>query len=149
AAAEAAGRAALAHLHAQIADPSLRAALTPDYAFGCKRVLLSDEFYPAIASGAVELEPSALAAIDDGSLIAAGGARHDADAIVLATGFHATRQPYAALVTGEHGTTLDEHWSGGFTAVASTLVAGFPNLFVLGGPNATLGHNSAVLLLEA
>ncbi|WP_232531714.1 flavin-containing monooxygenase [Microbacterium halophytorum] len=149
AAAGAASRAALAHLHAAVEDPHLRAALTPDYAFGCKRVLLSDEFYAAIGSGAVRLEPSALAAVDDGSLVAASGARHDADIVVLATGFRATRQSYAPLVTGEHGTTLDEHWSGGFTAVASTLVHGFPNLFVLGGPNATLGHNSAVLLLEA
>jgi len=149
AAAAAAGAAAIARLNAAIDDPRLRAALTPDYAFGCKRVVLSDDFYPAIASGAVSLEPSALAAIDDGRLVAASGARHDADVIVLATGFRATRQPYAPLVTGEHGTTLDEHWSGGFTAVASTLVTGFPNLFVLGGPNATLGHNSAVLLLEA
>lgn len=149
AAAEAASRVALANLHAEVADPSLRAALTPDYAFGCKRVLLSDEFYPAIASGAIDLEPSALAAVDDGRLVASSGARYDADVVVLATGFHATRQPYATRVTGEHGATLDEHWSGGFTAVASTLVSGFPNLFVLGGPNATLGHNSAVLLLEA
>ncbi len=149
AAAEAAARSALAHLHAQVADPLLRAALTPDYAFGCKRVLLSDNFYPAIASGAVTLEPSALAAVDRGELVAAGGARHRADALVFATGFQATRQPFAPRVTGEHGTTLDEHWSRGFTAVASTLVHGFPNLFVLGGPNAALGHNSAVLLLEA
>ncbi|MGO1957485.1 flavin-containing monooxygenase [Microbacterium sp.] len=149
AAAEAASRSALAHLHAYVADPHLRAALTPDYAFGCKRVLLSDEFYPAIAAGIVRLEPSALAAVDDGELVAASGSRHSADAVVLATGFRATRQPYASRITGEHGSTLDEHWSGGFTAVASTLVHGFPNLFVLGGPNATLGHNSAVLLLEA
>ncbi|WP_119696433.1 flavin-containing monooxygenase [Microbacterium halotolerans] len=149
AAAEAASRSALAHLHAHVSDPHLRAALTPDYAFGCKRVLLSDEFYPSIADGAVRLEPSALAAVDDGELVAASGERHSADAVVLATGFHATRQPYASRITGEHGSTLDEHWSGGFTAVASTLVHGFPNLFVLGGPNATLGHNSAVLLLEA
>lgn len=149
AAAAAASQAALAHLHAQVPDPGLRAALTPDYAFGCKRVLLSDAFYPAIASGAVELEPSALAAVDDGELVAAGGARHTADVLVLATGFEATRQPYARLVTGEHGTTLDEHWSGGFTSVGSTLVHGFPNLFILNGPNAALGHNSAVLLMEA
>ncbi|RCS57319.1 flavin-containing monooxygenase [Microbacterium sp. JB110] len=149
AAAEAASRSALAHLHAHVADPHLRAALTPDYAFGCKRVLLSDEFYPAIAAGIVGLEPSALAAVDDGELVAASGSRHSADAVVLATGFRATRQPYASRITGEHGSTLDEHWSGGFTAVASTLVHGFPNLSVLGGPNATLGHNSAVLLIEA
>ncbi|MGV9769409.1 flavin-containing monooxygenase [Microbacterium sp. NPDC003461] len=140
---------ALAHLEAQVPDPALRRALTPEYAFGCRRVLLSDDFYPAIASGAVTLVPSALAAADGSALIAADGTRHEADALVLATGFQAARQPYAHLVTGAHGRTLDEHWSGGYTAVGSTLVHGFPNLFVLGGPNAALGHNSAVLVLEA
>ncbi|WP_261166909.1 NAD(P)/FAD-dependent oxidoreductase [Microbacterium sp. Marseille-Q6965] len=140
---------ALAHLEAQVPDPALRRALTPEYAFGCRRVLLSDDFYPAIASGAVTLVPSALAAADGPELIAADGSRHEVDALVLATGFQAARQPYARLVTGERGHTLDEHWSGGFTAVGSTLVHDFPHLFVLGGPNAALGHNSAVLVLEA
>lgn len=139
---------ALAHLDRQVPDPQLRAALTPDYAFGCKRVLLSDEFYPAIADGSVRLEPSALAAVDDNTLIAASGARHQADVIVLATGFEAARQPYACLVTGEHGLTLDEHWADGMTSVGSTLVHGFPNLHILNGPNASLGHNSAVLIME-
>lgn len=141
---------ARAHLAAQVSDPRLRELLTPDYAFGCKRVLLSDDFYPAVASGQVALEPSALAAIEGGDLVAASGARYrDVDAIVLATGFQTTRQPYARLVRGEGGVTLDEHWAGGMTSYASTLVAGFPNLFVLNGPNASLGHTSSVLMLEA
>ncbi|WP_456283971.1 flavin-containing monooxygenase [Microbacterium sp. JZ101] len=139
---------ARAHLASQVADPALRAALTPDYAFGCKRVLLSDAFYPAVASGAVRLVPSALAAVENGALVAADGTRHAADAVVLATGFASTRQPYAPLVTGEHGRSLDAHWSDGMRSVGSTLVHGFPNLFILGGPNAALGHNSAVLILE-
>jgi cation diffusion facilitator CzcD-associated flavoprotein CzcO len=137
------------HLSDQVADPALRAALTPDYAFGCKRVLLSDDFYPAVASAAVALEPSALARVEDGVLVAASGARHRADALVLATGFAASEQPYADLVTGEDGTTLAGHWAHGMTSHASTVVAGFPNLFVLNGPNASLGHNSSVLMAEA
>ena len=140
---------ALAHLASQVADPALRAALTPAYAFGCKRVLLSDDFYPALASGAVSLEASALHAVDGSTLIAASGARHDADVLVLATGFEAAQQPYAQLVEGEGGVTLAEHWSRGMTAYASTLVAGFPELYVLNGPNGSLGHNSAVLMMEA
>lgn len=140
---------ALAHLEAQVPDARLRSLLTPQYAFGCRRVLLSDDFYPAVSSGAVELVPSALAAVEGSELVAADGTRREADVLVLATGFEAARQPYARLVTGEHGLTLDEHWSGGFTAVGSTLVHGFPNLFVLNGPNASLGHNSAVLIMEA
>jgi cation diffusion facilitator CzcD-associated flavoprotein CzcO len=147
AAAEAQAR---AHLEAQVADPRLREALTPDYAFGCKRVLLSDAFYPAIASGRVTLEASALAAVDGGDLVAASGARHrGVDAVVLATGFQTTRQPYAGFVRGEDGVTLEQHWSGGMTSFASTVVAGFPNLLVLNGPNASLGHTSSVLMLEA
>ncbi|GGH48608.1 flavin-containing monooxygenase [Microbacterium album] len=140
--------AALSHLRAQVPDERLRTQLTPDYAFGCKRVLLSDDFYPALASGRVRLEPSALAGVERGTLVAASAARHEADVLVLATGFESARQPYARLVTGEHGRTLDEHWAHGMTSVGSTLVHGFPNLFVLNGPNASLGHNSAVLMME-
>jgi len=147
-AAAAARAVALAHLEAHVADPALRAALTPDYAFGCKRVLLSDDFYPALASGVVRLEASALAGVEGSTLVAASGARHEADVLVLATGFEASRQPYATLVRGEGGVTLDAHWATGMTSFASTVVAGFPNLFVLNGPNASLGHNSAVLMME-
>jgi len=148
AAASAAARdAALAHLHAQVADPTLRAALTPDYAFGCKRVLLSDAFYPAVASDAVTLEPTPLAAVDGSTLTAASGERYEADVLVLATGFAAAEQPYADLVRGDDE-TLAEHWAEGMTSFGSTVVAGFPNLFVLNGPNASLGHNSAVLMAE-
>ncbi len=148
AAAAAATDQALAHLHDSVAGAELRSALTPDYAFGCKRVLLSDDFYPAVASSAVTLEPTALAHVEGHELVAASGRRHRVDAVVLATGFHATRQAYATLVHGEHGESLDEHWSAGMTSALSTVVAGFPNLFVLNGPNAALGHNSSILMLE-
>jgi len=147
AAASAARAVAWAHLAAQVADPSLRSRLTPDYAFGCKRVLLSDDFYPAVASDAVTLVPSALAAVDGSTLVAVDGARHPVDVLVLATGFASSRQPYAEMVRGEH-TTLSEHWAGGMTSFGSTVVAGFPNMFVLNGPNASLGHNSSVLMTE-
>ncbi|MBW9110439.1 NAD(P)/FAD-dependent oxidoreductase [Microbacterium trichothecenolyticum] len=148
AAASAAARSvALEHLAAQVSDLELRAALTPDYAFGCKRVLLSDAFYPVLAAGAATLEASALSSVDGSTLVAASGRRHEADVLVLATGFASTQQPYAELVRGET-VTLAEHWSGGMTAYASTVVPGFPNMFVLNGPNASLGHNSSVLMIE-
>ncbi|MCR2808580.1 MULTISPECIES: NAD(P)/FAD-dependent oxidoreductase [unclassified Microbacterium] len=149
AAASAAARAiALEHLHGQVADPALRAALTPDYAFGCKRVLLSDDFYPAVASERVTLDPSALASVSGRALTSSGGAVHDADVLVLATGFASTQQPYADLVRGQDGVTLAEHWSAGMSSFGSTVVSGFPNMFVLNGPNASLGHNSSVLMIE-
>ncbi len=147
-AAAAAREIALAHLESQVADPALRAALTPDYAFGCKRVLLSDDFFPAVASDAVTLEPSALAAVEGSTLVSANGTRVQADVLVLATGFAASQQPYADLVRGEGDRTLAEHWSSGMTSFASTVVSGFPNMFVLNGPNASLGHNSSVLMVE-
>ncbi|MDT0116197.1 NAD(P)/FAD-dependent oxidoreductase [Microbacterium sp. PRF11] len=147
AASTAAREIALSHLRAQVADPALRAALTPDYAFGCKRVLLSDAFYPAVASDAVNLEPTALSRVDGSTLTAASGATFEADVLVLATGFAAAQQPYADLVRGDES-TLAKHWSEGMTSFGSTVVAGFPNLFVLNGPNASLGHNSAVLMAE-
>ena len=148
AAAATAAATAGAHLRAQVENEALRDALTPDYAFGCKRVLLSDDFYPAVASDAVTLVTSALAGVDGDTLVAADGTRVQADVLVLATGFLTLRQPYAALVTGEDGVTLADHWSDGMTSFASTVVPGFPNMFVLDGPNAALGHNSSVLILE-
>ena len=139
---------ALGHLASQVADPALRARLTPDYEIGCKRVALSDEFYPAISSGAVRLEPSALTSLDGDRASAASGAEYELDVLVLATGFHTTRPPFATRVFGRRGLALSERWSQGMVAHASTTVAGFPNLFVIDGPNASLGHNSAVHMIE-
>ncbi|MFD7311920.1 flavin-containing monooxygenase [Promicromonospora sp. NPDC059942] len=140
---------ALAHLRAQVPDPALRALLTPDYAVGCKRALFSDDWYPALQEPHVTLEPGAPVAVEGSTLVAASGARHEVDVIVLATGFETTRPPFAHLVTGRDGRTLAEHWSGGMTSHASTVVHGFPNLFVLDGPNAGLGHHSALEVIEA
>jgi cation diffusion facilitator CzcD-associated flavoprotein CzcO len=139
---------ALGHLASQVTDETLRAHLTPRYEIGCKRVALSDDFYPAIASGAVTLEPSALIALDGPTAHAASDARYELDILVLATGFHTTRPPFAARIFGRDGVALSERWSTGMVAHASTTVAGFPNLFVIDGPNASLGHNSAVHMIE-
>ncbi|WP_311879081.1 flavin-containing monooxygenase [Microbacterium forte] len=148
AAAEAARATALQHLASQVDDGNLRRALTPDYSFGCKRVLLSDDFYPAVASETVTLEPSGLRSVHRSTLLAESGAEYEVDAVILATGFESARQPYASVVRGERGVSLEDHWSTGMTSFGSTVVDGFPNLFVLNGPNASLGHNSAVLMLE-
>jgi cation diffusion facilitator CzcD-associated flavoprotein CzcO len=140
--------AALAHLAAQVADPALRDTLTPTYEIGCKRRLISSDFYPAVSSPTVTVEPSPIARTDGAVAYGASGRGHEVDVIVFATGFRTSEQPYAALV---HGRTesLAEHWAGGMRAFASTAVAGFPNAFVLDGPNAGLGHNSAIHMIEA
>lgn len=139
---------ALAHLRAQVPAGPLRDALTPSVEIGCKRIALSDDWYPALAGGSVALEPSALVALEGTTALAASGVRVDGlDAIVLATGFVTDRPPIAAAVRGTDGTLADA-WRDGMRAYASVAVPGFPNLFVLDGPNAALGHNSAVHVIE-
>lgn len=140
---------ARAHLQRSIADPVLRAQLAPRYEVGCKRAVFSDDYYPSLAGGHVALEPSALRAIEDGQVaVAASGSRHRLDALVLATGFETTRPPFASLVCAR-GRTLADHWCAGMTSHASTAVTGFPNLFILDGPNSALGHHSAFEVIEA
>ncbi|MGV9713552.1 flavin-containing monooxygenase [Gordonia sp. NPDC003424] len=138
----------LRHLADHVADPDLRAALTPDYEIGCKRILLSDDFYPALQRPNVVYEPSALASVLESKACAASGRSYDLDVLVMATGFEATRPPVATRIRGARGLVLDDHWSRGMTSYASTTVSGFPNMFVLDGPNAALGHNSAIYMIE-
>lgn len=140
---------ATAHLRDQVTDDALRAALTPHYEIGCKRVLLSNEYYPALARPHVTLEPSAVVSVDGAIVTAASGETFELDAIVLATGFESTRPPFARRVFGRGGASLAGAWAEGMVAYASTAVHGFPNLFVIDGPNASLGHNSAIYMIEA
>ncbi len=137
---------ALQHLADQVPDPALRKRLTPDHEFGCKRVLFSNDYYPAAAAPHVTVT-GALAGFDPGA-VRTDDDRYEADVVILATGFHTARQPYARLVRGRTGQTLDEHWTDGMQAYASIAVHGFPNLYVLDGPNASLSHNSAVDMIE-
>ncbi|RIX30868.1 flavin-containing monooxygenase [Amnibacterium setariae] len=140
---------ALAHLAAQVPPGPLRDALRPADAVGCRRIALSDDWYPAFVRGGAVLEPSALARLDGRVAVAASGRRSaDLDALVLATGFVMARPPLADAVVGERG-TLAAAWRHGMRAYATVAVPGFPNLFVLDGPNAALGHNSAVHVIES
>lgn len=141
-------RRAQEHLHRHIPRGPLREALTPDYAAGCKRVLLSDDFYPAVASGTVSVEPSPPGSVLGRRLRATSGRSYELDALVFATGFDASSPAFASAVFGRGGESLAEHWAGGMVSYASTAVSGFPNCLILGGPNAALGHNSAVAMLE-
>ncbi|GLY02792.1 NAD(P)/FAD-dependent oxidoreductase [Actinoplanes sp. NBRC 101535] len=139
---------ALDHLESQVPDPELRKRLIPDYEVGCKRVLLSDTFYPALGRPDVDLT-GALDRLEGRVAVSADGSRTALDALVLATGFHSTQQPYAHRVTGRDGLRLSQAWEQGMVSHASTVVHGFPNMFVLDGPNASLGHNSAVHVIES
>jgi cation diffusion facilitator CzcD-associated flavoprotein CzcO len=142
-------RGARKHMEDQVADPELRRKLTPDYAIGCKRVLISDDFYPALTQPNVELVTDRIAEIGESSVVTADGARHEVDTLIFGTGFRASEWPFAERVRGRGETRLSEAWHRGASAYLGTAVAGFPNMFLLYGPNTNLGHNSIVFMLEA
>jgi cation diffusion facilitator CzcD-associated flavoprotein CzcO len=137
------------HLRHQVRDPALRSALTPSYALGCKRLLLSDDHYPALTQPNVEVVTSPISGIGPRSITTADGRTHDVDVLVLATGFRVTDPILAPLVVGRGGTSLADAWQGSPKAYMGTTVAGFPNLFMLMGPNTGLGHSSVILMAEA
>lgn len=142
-------RMALRHLRRQVPDPALRARLTPDYAAGCKRILLSDDYYPALTQPNVELVSSAVIRVRPEGVVGADGIERAVDVIVFGTGFHVTDFPFAARLRGRGGRLLSEVWDGSPRAHLGTTVAGFPNLFLLQGPNTGLGHTSVLLMIEA
>jgi cation diffusion facilitator CzcD-associated flavoprotein CzcO len=142
-------RFAVGHLSHQIQDPTLRAKLTPDFVLGCKRILLSNNYYPALAAPNVNVITDGVTEIREHSVVSADGVEHAVDAIILGTGFHVTDMPFANHVRDDNGVSLADHWQGSPQAHLGTMVAGFPNLFLLAGPNTGLGHNSIVLMIES
>jgi cation diffusion facilitator CzcD-associated flavoprotein CzcO len=136
-------------LRKQVKDPELRQRLTPDYVIGCKRILLTRRWYPAVSAPNVEMISEGLAQIDGTTLMGSGGSRCTVDAVVFATGFTPTEPPVAKLIRGPGGRTLAEVWSEKPEAYLGSSVAGFPNLFLLYGPNTNLGHTSIIYMLES
>jgi cation diffusion facilitator CzcD-associated flavoprotein CzcO len=145
----AAQRMVVRHLHRQVRDPRLRAALTPRYVLGCKRVLLSNDYYPALERDNVEVVVEQIREVRPEAIVTADGAEHPVDTIIFATGFHVTDMPTMHLIRGRGGRTLAEAWTPTMRAHLGTTVSGFPNLFLLLGPNTGLGHTSAVLMIES
>ncbi len=137
------------HRTNQVRDPELRSALTPRYAIGCKRLLLSDDYYPAMTQSNVSLVTSAIARVVPDGIVTADGQTHAVDVIVLATGFRVTDWLLAPVIRGQGGQTLAEAWQGSPKAYMGTTIAGFPNLFTLMGPNTGLGHSSVLMMAEA
>ena len=142
-------RRARAHIARQVADPQLRAKLMPDYRLGCKRVLGSDAWYPALCRDNVDVITAGIAEVTASGIVDADGVHHDVDTIIFGTGFHVTDMPFADRVRGRSGETLAEAWQGSPKAHLGMAVHGFPNLFMLLGPNTGLGHNSVLLMIEA
>ena len=138
------------HLRRAVPDPVLRDKLTPRYTLGCKRVLLSNDYYPALAQDDVHVETERIVRVESDAVVTADGARHEVDTIILGTGFQVTDPPVAHRVTGRDGRTLAEVWQAqGMAAHRGLTVAGFPDLFFLVGPNTGLGHTSIVVMIEA
>ena len=136
------------HLESQIADPELRSKLVPDYPIGCKRVLITDDFYPALTRENVTLETNPIEKIVPSGVMT-GSATHELDVLVFATGFETTDWNWSMEVVGKGGLSLADAWSEGPEAYLGVLVSGFPNMFVLYGPNTNLGHNSITNMLES
>ncbi|MFE1444498.1 flavin-containing monooxygenase [Streptomyces sp. NPDC058739] len=132
-----------------VKDPALRARLTPDYRIGCKRILLSNTYYPALARPNVDVVAGGLREVRGSTLVAADGTEAEVDAIVFGTGFHVTDMPIAERVVGADGTTLAEHWKGGMEALRGASAAGFPNWMTIIGPNTGLGNSSMILMIRS
>jgi cation diffusion facilitator CzcD-associated flavoprotein CzcO len=137
------------HLQASVADPALRAKLLPDFQFGCKRMLISDDYWPALERPNVELVTDAIREIGPDGPITADGRTHAVDAIVLATGFALGLATPPFPIHGLGGQTLDDAWSGGATAYKGVTVSGFPNWFIMMGPNTGPGHTSVLVYTES
>lgn len=137
------------HLRRQVKDPELRAALTPDYPIGCRRILFSNSFYPSLCRDNVDLVTSPISRIRPAGIEASDGELHEADVIVYATGFDAQHFLRGIRVIGPGGTELHEQWAGGARAHLGIYVPGFPNLMLSYGPNTNLGGSSIIDMLEA
>jgi cation diffusion facilitator CzcD-associated flavoprotein CzcO len=142
-------RIATAHLRHQVRDPELRRKLKPHFRLGCKRVLLSNHWYPALARRNVELVTDGIREIRGRTIVAADGSEREVDTIILGTGFHVTDPPTAQLVRGRDGRTLAERAGNGIQAYLGATISGLPNFFKLIGPNTGLGHSSMIFMIES
>jgi len=142
-------RLALRHLRRQVGDPVLRAKLVPDYPIGAKRVLFNDDYYPTLNRDNVRLVTEPIAQIEAAGVRTKDGGLHAADVIVFATGFKSTEFLAPITVKGAGGRDLREEWRNGAHAYLGVTVSGFPNFFMLYGPNTNLGHNSILVMIEA
>ena len=141
---------ARANIRRHIKDPALRAKVTPDFDFGCKRVLMANNYYPALAQENVEVITEGVAEVREGPVVASDGTEREVDAIIWGTGFHVTDNPEWQNLRGRDGRTLTETWAEtGMRSYLGTLVPNFPNAFLIIGPNTGLGHSSMVYMIES
>ena len=142
-------RVGTAHLWLTVRDRALRQALTPNYTLGCKRLLMSNSYYPSLTRPNVTVHPTAVARIAGNTVYGADGSAAEVDAIILGTGFRILDMPIADRVFDAAGRSLDDCWQGSPQAYLGTATTGFPNAFLLLGPNLGTGHSSAFMIMEA
>jgi cation diffusion facilitator CzcD-associated flavoprotein CzcO len=135
-------------INKQVKDPVLRAKVTPDYTIGCKRVLLSNNYYPALCRDNVDVVTDGIAEIRANSIVTEDGREIEVDAIIYGTGFKVTDALAESHIVGRNGVKIQEVWEKGVEAHRGTTIPGFPNYFMLLGPNTGLGHNSVVFMIE-
>jgi cation diffusion facilitator CzcD-associated flavoprotein CzcO len=140
---------ASSYLEDNVKDPVLRERLRPNYVMGCKRLLFSNNFYPAVTKPSVDIVTTGIREVRSDGIVTDDGTYRPADVLIFATGFNATDRPAAYWIRGRQGQTLSEAWRGGQSAYLGTAVPGFPNFFMILGPNTTLGHSSMTLMSEA
>ena len=137
------------HLRRQVADPELRRKLTPTYTLGCKRITMSNSYYPALCQPNSEVVTDPISEVRPHSIVTADGNEREVDTIILGTGFKVHDNPGFSRVRGRGGQTLGDAWQGSPRAYLGTAIAGFPNLFLLVGPNSAGGYNSIIFTTEA
>jgi cation diffusion facilitator CzcD-associated flavoprotein CzcO len=142
-------KASTKHLYSQITDPDLRAKLLPSFEIGCKRVLFADDFYPCFTQKHVALITERIDHFEAGGIRTADGILHPANIAVFATGFDVRNSLHHVKIQGRDGRDLQQIWQAGPEGYRGIGVPGFPNMFMLYGPNTNLGHNSIIVMLEA
>ena len=143
-------RMARRHMQRQLAGhPELIEKVTPDYQMGCKRILPSNRWYPALRQPNVDLVEGGVVEVRPNAVVGHDGVEREVDAIIFGTGFEVADMPASHLIRGRGGSVLHEHWNGSPKAYKGCTVEGFPNFFMLLGPNTGLGHSSMVYMIES
>jgi len=143
-------KAAQLNIEKAIEDPQLRDKVTPTFEIGCKRILISNDWYPALTHEHVDLVTDRISKVTAGAVVTRDGTEREVDVLIMATGFHATDLPIARQIHGRGGVRLAEHFAEvGMQAYKGATVHGFPNLFFIVGPNTGLGHSSMVFMIES
>jgi cation diffusion facilitator CzcD-associated flavoprotein CzcO len=137
------------HLRRQVKDPALLRALTPKFTLGCKRMLFSNTWYLALQAPNAEVVPHAATQVTADGIVGADGVERKVDTIIFGTGFYVTNTAMSKTVVGRYGRTLGDLWAGSPQAYIGTTCHGFPNAFLMFGPNTANGHGSALVVIEA